>query len=126
MCAFKRLSLVSGVWALPTSMLLIVAVMVIAVCAELNWNLAVPKDAGRAPPPDNVELVGGTSCPLVRLATNSLVSAGVRFAEASRLSTYCAFVSVDGYFVANSGRVTNSLKYATLFASNWASKLGVP
>src|SRR6185436_21043061 len=103
MCAFKRLSFVSGVCELPTSMLLIVAVMVIAVWAELNWNFAVPNDAGRAPPPDNVGFVGGTSCPFVRLTEKNLTSAGVRFAEASRLSTYCAFVSVDGYFVTNSG-----------------------
>src|SRR6476619_6670141 len=108
MCAFKRLSLVSGVCELPTSILLIVAVMVKDVCAELNWNLAVPNDAGGAPPPDSGGLVGGTSCELVRLTLKTLTSAGVRLAEASRLSTYWAFVSEAGYLFTNSGRVTNS------------------
>jgi hypothetical protein len=50
-------------------MLLIVAVNVIDVCAELNWNRAVPFDAGRAAPPDVVGLVGGTSCEFVKLTT---------------------------------------------------------
>jgi hypothetical protein len=73
-----------------------VAVNVIAVWAELNWNFAVPNDAGLEPPVDVVGVVGGTSCALVRLATKSLVSAGVRFAVVRRLSTYWAFVRVAG------------------------------
>src|SRR6185369_6345369 len=110
MCAFKRLSLVSGVCELPTSMLLIVAVMVIAVCAGLSWNLAVPNDAGRAPPVDVVGFVGGTSWLLVRFTTNRRTWLGDKPALASRLSTYWSLVNPAGYLVTNSGRVTNWLK----------------
>src|SRR6266550_3569255 len=56
---------------------------------------AVPYEAGRRAPPVVVGLVGGTSCEFVRLTVKSL---GDRFAEASRLSTYCSLVSVLGYF----------------------------
>src|SRR5690349_5518562 len=107
-------------------MFAIVAVNVIAVWAGLSWNTAVPDEAGRAAPVVVVGTVGGTSCELVRLTKNRRTSAGDRLAEASRLSTYWSFVSVDGYFATNSGRVTKSLKYATLFASSTASAPAAP
>src|SRR2546423_8682699 len=110
MWASTKLSLVSAVCEPVTSMLFMVAVNVIAVWAELNWIFAVPKDAGRAPPTESVGVVGGTSCALVRLATKSLVSLGVRFAVVRRLSTYWAFVRVAGYLLSKSGRRTKSLK----------------
>src|SRR3954470_6485059 len=110
MCAFVRLSLVSAVCEPVTSMLLMVAVNFIAVCALLNWNLAVPNEAGRAAPVDVVGVVGGTSCPLVRLTTNNRTSPGVRFAVVSKASTYCALVKLDGYFAIKSGLVRKLLK----------------
>src|ERR1041384_475965 len=110
MWAAIRSSLGSAVCDQVVSMLLMVALNVSAVCAALNWKRAVPADAGRAAPVVVVGTAGGTSWLLVKLTTKSLTSAGDRVAEASKLSTYCSFVSVDGYLATNSGRVTKSLK----------------
>src|ERR1043166_4775998 len=85
MWALVRLSLVSAVWAPVKSMLLAVAVTVIAVEPALMAKWAVPNDAFRRAPPDSVGLVGCDSCPLVMLTTKSL---GEMPALASRLSTY--------------------------------------
>src|SRR6476620_6240665 len=118
MWAATRLSLVSAVCEPLTSMLEIVAVNVIWVCPAFMLKVAVPKDDGRRAPPVVVGLVGGTSCELVRFTVKLL---GDIPALASKLSTYRSLVSVDGYLSTNSGRVTKSLKNATLFASSWAS-----
>src|SRR5215813_2573028 len=128
MCAAARLSLVSpGVWVVVTSMLLMVAVKVIDVGddAELKRNRAVPKEAGRGPPPDAVGTVGGTSWPLLNVAVINLTLGGSIPAVVSSESTYCVFV-MELNLSTNSGRVTKSLKYATLFASSCASNEGVP
>src|SRR5438270_6671494 len=76
MCAAIRSSFVSAVCELVMSMLLTVVVIVMAVCAALRRNLAVPKEAGRAAPVVVVGVVGGTSCEFVRLTTKSLVWLG--------------------------------------------------
>src|SRR5437588_1558962 len=91
-CALARLSLVSLVCDPPTSMLLIVAVMLMAVSAALIWNRAVPNERGREPPPAAVGLVGGTSCEFVMLTVKSL---GDNPWLASNASTYCAFVKLS-------------------------------
>src|SRR5438270_10966631 len=110
MCAAIRLSFVSAVCEPVMSMLLTVAVNVMAVCALLKRNLAVPKEAGLAPPVEVVGVVGGTSCEFVRLTTKSRTWLGAMPAFARSLSTYCAFVSVEGNAATNSGRLTKSLK----------------
>src|SRR6476646_4267491 len=115
MCAAARLSLVSADCEPVKSMLVIVAVKVICVWAAFMLKVAVPNDAGLRAPPVVVGLVGGFSCEFVRFTTKLL---GEIPALAIRLSTYWAFVSVDGYLSTNSGRVTNSLKNATLLASS--------
>src|SRR6266850_1492794 len=106
MCAATRLSFVSVVCEPVTSILLMVALNVIAVCAELKRKRAVPNEAGLAPPVVKVGVAGGTSWLFVRLTTKSLVSAGDSPAVASKLSTYCALVRLLGYLATNSGRVT--------------------
>src|SRR5947209_1779227 len=110
MCAASRSSLVSAVCVLVMSMLLTVAVIVMAVCAALRRNLAVPKEAGRAAPVVVVGVVGGTSCEFVRLTTKRRTWLGAIPAFVKSLSTYCAFVSVDGNALMNSGRFKKSLK----------------
>src|SRR4051794_35202767 len=107
MWAFVRLSFVSAVCAPVKSMLLTVAVIVNAVSAPFQTKRAVPYEDGRRKPPVVVGFVAGVSCEFVRL---TMKSSGDRFADASKLLTYCSFVSVEGYFATNSGRVTNSLK----------------
>src|SRR6266404_651103 len=107
-------------------MLLIVAVNVMAVCPALNWNLALPKDAGLGPPVEVVGVVGGFSCALVRFATNNLTWLGVIPPAVRSASTYWSFVRLAGNFVRKSPRVTKSLKYASLLASSCASAPGAP
>src|SRR2546426_5997414 len=120
MCAAIRLSLVSAVCVPLTSILLIVAVMLMAVSAALIWNRAVPNERGREPPPAAVGFVGGTSCEFVRLTVKSL---GDSPWFASRASTYCAFVKLS-YLSLKSGRLMKSLKNACLLASSCESTLG--
>src|SRR6185436_16176976 len=107
MCAFVRLSFVSAVCEPVKSMLLTVPLTVSDVSAPLNTKRAVPYDAGRRTPPVVVGFVGGDSCEFVML---TMKSSGERFAALSRLFTYCSFVSVEGYALTNSGRLTKSLK----------------
>src|SRR5258705_12741804 len=86
-------------------------------------KIAVPKDDALRAPPVVVGFVGGFSCAFVRFTTKLL---GDSPALINKLSTYWVLVSVDGYLLTNSGRVTKSLKYATLFASSCASAPGCP
>src|SRR5437763_14481036 len=110
MCAAIRLSLVSLVCVPLTSILLIVAVILMAVSAALIWNRAVPNERGREPPPAAVGVVGGTSCEFVRLTVKSL---GDNPMFASSASTYWAFVK-EVYLSLKSGRLTKSAKKACL------------
>src|SRR6185436_18740038 len=59
--AATRLSLISAVCVPVKSILNIVAVNVIAVCASFSTNNAVPNDAGLGAPPTSVGTVGGVS-----------------------------------------------------------------
>src|SRR5437667_12616429 len=70
-CAAARLSLVSLVCDPPTSMLLIVAVMLMAVSAALLWHRAVPNERRREVPPAAVGSLGGSSCGVLWLLVNS-------------------------------------------------------
>src|ERR1041384_4254834 len=102
MCALVKLSLVSAVCEPVKSMLLTVAVIVMAVSPAIKKKCAVPYEAGRRAPPVVIGLVGGTSCEFVRLTVKSF---GARLAEVSSLSTYWSLVSVDGYLSTNSGQI---------------------
>src|SRR5437762_11044819 len=108
MCAATKLSFVSAVCEPVTSILVIVAAIVMFASPAAITNRAVPYELfRRGPPPDKVGLVGGTSCEFVRLTMKSVVD---MFALFSRLSTYWALVNVEGYLATKSGRVTKSLK----------------
>src|SRR5437016_2037774 len=93
-CAAIRLSLASADCAPVKSILLTVAVNVIASWVLLIENVATPYEPGRAVPPEVVGFVGGTSCVFVRFTTKR---PGDIPALASSVSTYCAFVRLLGY-----------------------------
>src|SRR6476660_3559807 len=92
-CAATRLSFASAVCAPVTSMLLTVAVIVMAVSAALKTNRAVPYELGRRAAPLKVGLVGGTSCEFVRLTMKSL---GDKLADSSKASINWGRVSDAG------------------------------